>query len=237
MHQLRLLGLPLVLITLATTATAVEAQDATMTRAQVLAELHSAQSAGLVPHGDLDITARNAGPDDSPARTAVGTVTWAQVKTELSRVVETGAIKAGDDGRTLADGASAQSFADSTGGSSQIHGELVTTPSGIVPEASPPAPTRVSQDAGPAVASRFQAYADSTGGSSAARARDLLDHAQIQTASADRFAARARFQPYLDSTGGSSMASAERVFEEAGDAGPARGVGVAATQPADPAVR
>jgi Domain of unknown function (DUF4148) len=51
-------------------ASAAMAQDEgpPLTRAQVLAELHAAQAAGEVPHGDLDISAHNGGADDSPAR-------------------------------------------------------------------------------------------------------------------------------------------------------------------------
>ena len=132
--------------------------------------------------------------------------------------------------------ASAQPFADSTGGSSQSHGELVPTPAGIVPDRSSNHPSRTSLAAGPSGKSMFQRYADSTGGSSAARAAFVLDHARIPSASADQRSARGRFQPYLDSTGGSSVASAERAFESAGDAAPARGVALATVQPQEHAV-
>ena len=135
------------------------------------------------------------------------------------------------------DDASAQPFADSTGGSSQSHGELVPTPAGIVPAASSSHPARMSLRSEGVSESTFQRYADSTGGSSAARAAFILDHAQGHLASADQPSARGRFQPYADSTGGSSVASAERVFEAAGDAMPARGVDMASAQPQEHAVR
>jgi hypothetical protein len=67
------------------------------------------------------------------------------------------------------DEASAQSFADSTGGISQAHGELVTTPAGIVPAASSRALKRTAPGIEPSGESTFQAYAASTGGNSAAR--------------------------------------------------------------------
>ncbi len=135
------------------------------------------------------------------------------------------------------DAASAQPFADSTGGSSQIHGELAPTPAGIVPAASSNHPARTSPRAEASGRSSFQRYSDSTGGSSAARAAFLLDHAQSHLASADQLPARGRFQPYADSTGGSSMAGAERVFEAAGDPAPARGVGLASAQSQEDAAR
>ncbi len=122
------------------------------------------------------------------------------------------------------DEANAQSFADSTGGSSQAHGELVTTPAGIIPAATSQDPVRSAPGVEPSGESAFQAYADSTGGGSAARVEFLLDHAQIRSASANQLSERGRFQPFLDSTGGSSMASAERVFEADGDAAPPRRV-------------
>lgn len=133
--------------------------------------------------------------------------------------------------------AGAQTFADSTGGSSQAHGELAPTPAGIVPAASPSYPTRTSPGVEPSGESTFQQYADSTGGTSAARAALVLDDAQIRSASADQLSAPGRYQPYLDSTGGSSVASAERVFETAADAAPARGVGVASAQSQEHAAR
>ena len=135
------------------------------------------------------------------------------------------------------DAASAQTFADSTGGSSQSHGELAPTPAGTVPAASSSHPTRMSLRIEASGASSFQRYADSTGGSSAARAAFVLDHAQSHLASTDQLSARDRFQPYADSTGGSSVASAERVFEAAGDAAPARGVGLASAQPQEHVAR
>ena len=133
--------------------------------------------------------------------------------------------------------ASAQAFADSTGGSSQIHGELATTPAGIVPLASSSHPTRTSLGVEPSGDETLQHYADSTGGSSAARAAFLLAHAQVRPASADQVLARGRFQPYVDSTGGSSAASAERVFEAAADVASAHGVDLASAQPQEHAAR
>ena len=113
------------------------------------------------------------------------------------------------------DEASAQAFADSTGGSSQSHGELVTTPANIVPAASSQALKRTAPDIEPSGESAFQAYADSTGGSSAARVEFLIDHAKVSSGAANQLSERGRFQPFQDSTGGSSMASAERVFDVA----------------------
>ena len=110
-----------------------------------------------------------------------------------------------------------QPFADSTGGSSQVHGELATTTAGIVPLASSSHPTRRV-----ASAMAVEAYSDSTGGSSAARAEYLLDHAQAGT----QASASNRYQPYLDSTGGTSLASSERALE-AEDAASARRTDVA----------
>ena len=73
--------------------------------------------------------------------------------------------------------ASAQPFADSTGGSSQIHGELVPTPAGIVPVASSSHSARTSLRTESSVESTFQRYADSTGGSSVASAERGLEAA------------------------------------------------------------
>ena len=109
MHKHRILSLSLILLASVTTAGVAEAQDASsaqdvpLTRAQVLAELHAAQAAGLVPHGDLDITAHNGGPDDSPARNVASTATRAQVKADLLKATKTGSITVGDDSRTLAE--------------------------------------------------------------------------------------------------------------------------------------
>ena len=135
------------------------------------------------------------------------------------------------------DDASAQAFADSTGGSSQSHGELVPTPAGIVPDRSSNHPSRTSLAAGSSGKSMFQRYADSTGGNSAARAAFILDHAQIHPAFADQLAARGRFQPYLDSTGGSSVASAERALDAAEGAPPTRAVALDSTRPQEHAAR
>ena len=109
MQKHRVLSLSLILLATATAASVAGAQevsttqDVPLTREQVLAELHAAQAAGLVPHGDLDITAHNGGPDDAPARTAISTATRAQVKAELLQAIKTGSITVGDDSRTLAE--------------------------------------------------------------------------------------------------------------------------------------
>ena len=102
-----------------------------------------------------------------------------------------------------------QQFADSTGGSSQVHGELATTAAGIEPLASSSHPMR-----GRASAQPVTSYADSTGGSSAARAEYLLDHARPVALPGTQASTRNRYQPYLDSTGGTSLASSERALEE-----------------------
>ena len=109
MRKHRLLSLSLFLLASATTAGVANAQDATtsqdvpLTRAQVVAELHAAQAAGMVPHGDLDITAHNGGPDDSPARNVASTATRAQVKADLLKATKTGSLTVGDSNRTLAE--------------------------------------------------------------------------------------------------------------------------------------
>jgi len=103
MSNQRLLAMSLaVLSTLG--ATAARAQDdAPLTRAQVVAELRAAQAAGEVPHGDLDISARNGGPDDSPARTAASTEPRAHVKADLKQAEKVGDVMLGDSSRTLAE--------------------------------------------------------------------------------------------------------------------------------------
>jgi hypothetical protein len=103
MSNQRLLTLSLAVLA-ACGATAAQAQDsAPLTRAQVIAELRAAQAAGAVPHGDLDISARNGGPDDNAARTAVSTVTRAQVVADLHQAERNGDMTVGDSGRTLAE--------------------------------------------------------------------------------------------------------------------------------------
>ena len=97
-----------------------------------------------------------------------------------------------------------QPFADSTGGSSQAHGELTTTAAGVVPPA-------FSSGSDPVEASTPPA--DSTGGSSEARAQYLLDHARPAALPGPEAAAGNRHQPYADSTGGMSVASAEHALE------------------------
>ena len=109
MHKHRVLSLSLFLLASATTAGVANAQDVTtsqdvpLTRAQVVAELHAAQAAGMVPHGDLDISAHNGGPDDSPARNVASTATRAQVKADLLKATKTGSLTVGDNNRTLAE--------------------------------------------------------------------------------------------------------------------------------------
>ncbi len=69
MTNRQLLNLSLaVLAAFGASAAMAQEEEAPMTRAQVIAELHAAQAAGEVPHGDLDISAHNGGADDSPAR-------------------------------------------------------------------------------------------------------------------------------------------------------------------------
>ena len=108
--------------------------------------------------------------------------------------------------------ANAQPFADSVGASSQRHGELVTTPAGIVP-----AVVSASTDATGEIARPM--IADSTGGSSAARAAFLLEHARDGSAAAGQLASRGRFQPYPDSTGGSSVIHQARSVDALRDRG------------------
>ena len=113
----------------------------------------------------------------------------------------------------------AQHFADSTGGSSQARGELVTN---SVTSASPASTMggRHGDDA--------PARADSTGESSAARAGYLLDHAQASTLPGVAPSSRNHYQPFLDSTGGNSSASSERALEaEAAPAGHRTDVAIA----------
>ena len=83
MSNQRLLAMSLAVLS-ALGATAARAQDDAppLTRAQVVAELRAAQAAGEVPHGDLDISARNGGPDDSPARAVASIDTRARVKAD-----------------------------------------------------------------------------------------------------------------------------------------------------------
>lgn len=100
--------------------------------------------------------------------------------------------------------ANAQPFADSVGASSQTHGELVTTPTGIVPAAASADATSDSSAIGARAEIVRPIYADSTGGSSAAHAAFLLAHAGDGSAAVGQLASRGRFQPYPDSTGGSS---------------------------------
>jgi hypothetical protein len=66
-HRLAALSLA-ALAAFGASAVMAQEEEAPLTRAQVLAELHEAQAAGEVPHGDLDIDAHNGGADDSPAR-------------------------------------------------------------------------------------------------------------------------------------------------------------------------
>ena len=68
MTNQRLMSLTFAACAACCASAAMAQEDAPLTRAQVIAELHAAQAAGEVPHGNLDISARNGGPDDSPAR-------------------------------------------------------------------------------------------------------------------------------------------------------------------------
>ena len=95
-------------------------------------------------------------------------------------------------------------FADSTGGSSQVRGELVTN--------SAKSAARVPVIGGRR-ADTATAHAGSTGESSAARAEYLLDHAQSSLLPGVATSSRDRYQPFLDSTGGNSSASSERALE------------------------
>jgi hypothetical protein len=103
MSNRRLLTLSLAVVS-AFGGTAAHAQEgAPLTRAQVIAELRAALAAGEVPHGDLDISARNGGPDDSPARMAASTDTRAHVAADLRQAEKAGDVRVGDSSRTLAE--------------------------------------------------------------------------------------------------------------------------------------
>ncbi len=99
-------------------------------------------------------------------------------------------------------------FADSTGGSSRIRGELLTNSATSASLAS--AGGRLREDAAWEIATD---HADSTGESSAARAQYLLDHAQALKLAGVAASSRDHYQPFLDSTGGNSQASSERALE------------------------
>ena len=119
--------------------------------------------------------------------------------------------------------ANAQPFADSVGASSQAHGELVTTPAGIVPTTAS-ADARI--DSSTVVAPGDVAHpihADSTGGSSAARAALLLEHARNGSAAVGQLGSLGQFQPYPDSTGGSSATRPARALVSSADARGDRG--------------
>ena len=116
--------------------------------------------------------------------------------------------------------ANAQPVADSVGASSQMHGELVTTPAGIVPAAAS-ASADAASDSAPVAALGDTARpmrADSTGGSSAARAAFLLEHARDASTAVGQLASRGQFQPYPDSTGGSSATRRARAIASPVDA-------------------
>jgi len=142
--------------------------------------------------------------------------------------IATAALLAVASHMAFAENAGAQPFADSTGGSSQIHGELAATAAGITPltSSSEPADRDASVQAAPF-------YDDSTGGSSAARAEYLLDHARPIVLSAMQGTAGGRYQPYVDSTGGTSLASSERALE-AESAAPGHRTAVAIAPTAHP---
>jgi hypothetical protein len=98
MNTARILGLSLVL---AGAVSAASAQDA-LTRDQVRAETHAAQIAGDIPHGDLDVSARNPAGDVHPAAGATAMLTRAQVRAETLQAIRDGDIQQGDTGQTLA---------------------------------------------------------------------------------------------------------------------------------------
>ncbi len=127
----------------------------------------------------------------------------------IAASLSTAALLAASLNVAFAGDAGGQAFADSTGGSSQSHGELATTAAGIEPLASSSNPTRDWTSA-----RSVGSYADSTGGSSAARAEYLLEHARPIALPGTQASTRNRYQPSLDSTGGTSLASAERALEE-----------------------
>jgi hypothetical protein len=83
MTNQRLLRLSLAVCAVFSAGAAVAQEDAPLTRAQVIAELRAAQAAGEVPHGNLDISARNGGPDDSPARPPLKTAAHAKVAADV----------------------------------------------------------------------------------------------------------------------------------------------------------
>ena len=116
-----------------------------------------------------------------------------------------------------------QPFTDSTGGSSQARGELVTNSASGASRA--PGRVALRPDTSSEVAT---SRADSTGESSAARAEYLLDHAQASTLPGLAASSRNHYQPFLDSTGGNSHASAERALEaEAASEGDRTAVAIA----------
>jgi hypothetical protein len=100
MNTHRILGLSTIVVAAASFSAAAGAQE--LTRAQVTAELHAAQAAGAVPHGDLDITA-SRGADDAPARGDHSDESRAQVKAELAKAQKDGDIPFGETGRTMAE--------------------------------------------------------------------------------------------------------------------------------------
>jgi len=83
MTNRRLLSLSLAACAAFCASAAMAQEDAPLTRAQVIAELHAAEAAGEVPHGDLDISARNGGPDDSPARQPLRAPRHAKVAADM----------------------------------------------------------------------------------------------------------------------------------------------------------
>jgi len=116
-----------------------------------------------------------------------------------------------------------QPFTDSTGGSSQARGELVTNSASGASRASGRVALR--PDTSGEVATPG---ADSTGESSAARAEYLLDHAQASKLPGLAASSRNHYQPFLDSTGGNSHASSERALEaEAASEGDRTAVAIA----------
>jgi Domain of unknown function (DUF4148) len=101
MKATHLLGITLVLATTVSGAWADDEQP--LTREQVKAELHAAQLAGEIPHGDLDITRAQLLAGRSPTQLAASTLTREQVKEELRKAQAAGNVEVGDTGRTEAE--------------------------------------------------------------------------------------------------------------------------------------
>ena len=119
--------------------------------------------------------------------------------------IATAALLAAGLNVAFADDLGAQPFADSTGGSSQVRGELLASGASHVPS------NGAARSCAPGEAAT--APADSTGDSSATRAECLLDHARSVALPGVSESTRNHYQPFLDSTGGNSQASSERALD------------------------